>query len=119
MAREIELHRQLVLDTYESMGPLESAVRELRQAASRLHPGLKGRRLCVLNSTARGGGVAELLPPFLGILRDLGVKVSWLVMETHEPRFFELTKKLHNMLHGEGDAALGPGELSLYARDRR
>jgi trehalose synthase len=70
----------------------------------------------MVNSTARGGGVAELLPPFLGILRDLGVQAAWLVMETDEPGFFELTKKLHNMLHGEGGAQLGPGERSLYER---
>lgn len=116
MAREIQLHRHLVLDDYESVGPLELAVGELRQAASRLLPALEGRRFCMVNSTAKGGGVAELLPPFLGILRDLGVQVSWLVMETKEPRFYELTKKLHNMLHGEGEADLGRNDLSLYDR---
>lgn len=119
MAREIELHHHVTLDTYESVGPLQAAVRDLRQAATRLLPSLRGRRLCMVNSTARGGGVAELLPPFLSILRDLGAPVVWLVMETREPRFFELTKKLHNMLHGEGEADLAPGDLSLYDRVSR
>jgi trehalose synthase len=119
MAREIELHHQLTLDTYESVGPLEFAVRDLRQAATKLLPTLHGRRVCMVNSTAKGGGVAELLPPFLSILRDLGVEVSWLVMETKELRFFELTKRLHNMLHGEGGADLGPDDLSLYERVSR
>lgn len=119
MAREVDLHRHLTLDAYESVGPLASAVREMRLAAARLLPALRGRRLCMVNSTAKGGGVAELLPPFLGILRDLGVQATWLVMETREPRFFELTKKLHNMLHGEGGADLGPDDLSLYERVSR
>lgn len=119
MAREIELHRHLILDDYESVGPLEAAVGELRQAGSRLLPALQERRLCIVNSTAKGGGVAELLPPFVGILRDLGVQVIWLVIETKEPRFFELTKKLHNMLHGEGEADLGPGDLGLYDKVSR
>ncbi|NUT38249.1 MAG: glycosyltransferase [Hamadaea sp.] len=57
-----------------------------------------------VNSTASGGGVAEMLHSLLGYLVDLGIDVRWLVLDGEE-EFFDLTKRLHNRLHG---AAAGP-----------
>ena len=52
-----------------------------------------------VNSTARGGGVAELLRPLVGYARGAGVDVRWAVIEG-DAAFFEVTKRIHNRLHG-------------------
>jgi trehalose synthase len=65
-----------------------------------------------VNSTARGGGVAELLRPLVGYARGLGIDARWLVIDG-DPAFFEVTKRIHNRLHGfEGDSGL----LDAHAR---
>jgi trehalose synthase len=57
-----------------------------------------------VNSTAHGGGVAEMLPSLLAYARAAGVDARWLVIPG-ESGFFEVTKRIHNRLHG----ALGDG----------
>jgi trehalose synthase len=52
-----------------------------------------------VNSTARGGGVAELLSSLLPYERGCGVDARWLVI-TGSPEFFAVTKRIHNLLHG-------------------
>jgi trehalose synthase len=78
---------------------------------------LNGRVIWNVNSTARGGGVVELLRPLLGYSRGGGVDARWVVIGG-EPEFFEVTKRLHNHLHGfKGDGgALGPREHAIYER---
>ncbi|MGX5733267.1 hypothetical protein [Bosea thiooxidans] len=49
-----------------------------------LLPILEGHRVWMVNSTSRGGGEAELLPPLLALLRELGVDANWLVMEADD-----------------------------------
>src|SRR5438105_2083605 len=75
----------------------------------------RGRRLWCVNSTAKGGGVAEMLQSLLGYLRGAGIDARWLVIEGDED-FFVLTKRIHNQLHGEtgDDGALGSNELEIY-----
>jgi trehalose synthase len=68
----------------------------------------------MVNSTAQGGGVAEMLPTMVGLLRDLGITTEWVVIESANLRFFELTKRVHNLIHGHGDPALGPGDRELF-----
>lgn len=119
MAHLVEPRHHVSLEDYESVAHLSVAVRQLRQEASNLIPALDGRRVWMVNSTAQGGGVAELLPPLIALMRELGVDANWLVMETHEPDFFRLTKRLHNLIHGEGDANLGDEERDLYDRVSR
>jgi trehalose synthase len=82
-----------------------NAAREARQL-------LDGRVVWNVNSTVRGGGVVELLRPLVGYARGLGVDARWLVIDG-TPEFFELTKRIHNRLHGsEGDG----GPLDERAR---
>jgi trehalose synthase len=78
---------------------------------------LTGRVIWNVNSTARGGGVVELLRPLMGYSRGGGVDARWVVIGG-EPEFFEVTKRLHNHLHGfKGDGqSLGPGEHAIYER---
>lgn len=90
MAHLIESRHHVSLDDYESIAHLSMAVRELRQEAESLRPTLKGHRVWMVSSTSRGG-VAELLPPLLAFLRELGVDANWLVMKTDDQEFFRLT----------------------------
>ncbi len=78
-------------------------------------PALHGRVIWNVNSTANGGGVAEMLRPLLGYCRGAGVDARWAVISAG-PEFFALTKRLHNMLHGfDGDGGpLGAPERRIY-----
>jgi len=60
---------------------------------------LEGKRIQNINSTAVGGGVAEILSRMVPLLKQLGVETRWDVMKGNE-KFFETTKKFHNGLHG-------------------
>ena len=76
---------------------------------------LHGRVIWNVNSTAKGGGVVEMLRPLLGYCRGAGVDARWVVI-SGGPEFFAITKRLHNRLHGfEGDGGpLGEHELGVY-----
>jgi trehalose synthase len=70
-----------------------------------------------VNSTASGGGVAEMLSSLLRYARGLKVDVRWLVLEG-PPDFFRFTKRLHNALHGaKGDGSpIGDEQSSAFRR---
>jgi trehalose synthase len=73
---------------------------------------LSGRVVWNVNSTARGGGVAELLASLVSYARGGGVDVRWVVIDG-TPEFFAVTKRIHNRLHG---AAGDGGPLDERAR---
>jgi trehalose synthase len=60
---------------------------------------LDGKTVQNINSTAVGGGVAEILTRMMPLLKDLGVSARWDVIRGQE-KFFNTTKKMHNGLHG-------------------
>jgi len=60
---------------------------------------LAGRTVQMVNSTAVGGGVAEILNRLVPLMRELGVAPRWDVI-TGGNDFFEITKAFHNALHG-------------------
>src|SRR3990172_4785196 len=64
---------------------------------------LEGRRIVTVNSTAVGGGVAEILSRLVPLSRELGVDIRWDVIKGGED-FFGVTKRLHNALHGKREA---------------
>ena len=73
---------------------------------------LKGLRVVHVNSTREGGGVAEILRSLGPLMDDVGLDVSWYVIDAPE-EFFQVTKKLHNLLQGaEGD--LSDTEMEIY-----
>ena len=76
---------------------------------------LDGRVVWNVNSTARGGGVVELLLPLVAYARGAGVDARWTVIEG-TPEFFTVTKRIHNRLHGaEGDGlALDESARAIY-----
>src|ERR1700756_4172320 len=60
---------------------------------------LKGKTIKMVNSTAVGGGVAEMLNRLVPLLSELEVPTHWDVI-TGGNDFFEVTKAFHNALHG-------------------
>ena len=76
---------------------------------------LAGRAVWSVNSTARGGGVAEMLESLMAYARGAGVDARWVVVQGDQP-FFEITKRVHNLLHGSpGDGGpLGADERRHY-----
>ncbi len=60
---------------------------------------LNGKSIQNINSTAVGGGVAEILTRMVPLMKQLGLDVRWDVIKGDE-KFFMITKKLHNGLHG-------------------
>ena len=81
------------------------------EALDRLH----GRAVVNINSTAGGGGVAEMLHVLLGYVSGIGIDTTWRVIEG-QPAFFDVTKRIHNHLYGTaGDGGpLGPREHEIY-----
>jgi trehalose synthase len=76
---------------------------------------LAGRRVLNVNSTASGGGVAEMLRTLLAYARGAGIDTQWVVIKG-DPHFFTITKRIHNNLHGApGDGGpLGTSERRHY-----
>lgn len=104
------------VEAYRDIDPRDPDLQALTELGRRSAHRLGNSRVWMLSSTERGGGVAEMMPRILGLLDDLGVDARWLVLEPVEPAFFELTKQLHNMIHG----LPGPEDLAraraLYER---
>jgi trehalose synthase len=92
-------------EAWDSLGETIDRSREL----------LSGRVVWNVNSTAQGGGVAELLRSLIAYARGVGIDARWMVIEG-DPDFFTITKRIHNRLHGHrGDGGgLGAAERALY-----
>jgi trehalose synthase len=92
-------------------------VEQLIRRAADLRERLGRRRIVNVNSTANGGGVAEMLRTLLGYAVGAGIDAQWLVIEG-DPYFFAVTKRIHNGLYGgPGDGGeLGPAERATYER---
>ena len=59
----VDVRPEHTLDDYAAVAHLAAAAGELKAEAVRLVPRLVGRTVWLVNSTATGGGVAEMLPP--------------------------------------------------------
>jgi trehalose synthase len=90
-------------------------MKRLTDAASSVRHLLGSASVWNVNSTAAGGGVAEMLQPLLAYARGEGIDARWLVIEG-DAEFFRITKRLHNGLHGgAGDGGpLEAGEHRHY-----
>ena len=71
---------------------------------------LKGKTVKMVNSTALGGGVAELLTSLVPMLNELGIVAKWEVI-SGKSEFFDVTKAIHNALQG--------GARPLTEQDKR
>ena len=70
-------------------------IERLQRAAQRL----RGLKLVELNSSAQGGGVAEMLYSSIPFLNALGIDAEWKIIRGNK-EYFESTKNLHNLLQG-------------------
>jgi trehalose synthase len=106
----------LALDRYRTVLD-DGRWAELEATRTRSRRLLEGHVIWNVNSTAAGGGVAEMLRPLLAYARGAGVDARWVVVGG-DPDFFQLTKRLHNRLHGHpGDGGpLGAREHDIYRR---
>ncbi len=73
----------------------DSVIDELLLIARKLN----GRVVKNINSTAVGGGVAEILNRMVPLLKELGIQAQWDVIRGGD-QFFDVTKKIHNALQG-------------------
>ncbi len=80
----------------------QSIVDDLQLLADKL----RGKTIQHINSTAVGGGVAEILNRMVPLLQELGVDTRWDLIKGGE-QFFEVTKKFHNALHGRPETVTG------------
>jgi len=83
-------------------------IEEIRLLGDRL----RGRRVQNINSTAVGGGVAEILNRLIPLLREVGVDARWDVMKGGD-EFFAVTKAIHNGLHGQA-VTLGEHDVEVF-----
>jgi len=60
---------------------------------------LRDLSVVMVNSTRDGGGVAEILQNMIPLMNELGLPTTWEIVQGNPP-FFEMTKTLHNALHG-------------------
>jgi trehalose synthase len=105
--KEVSLHPRDIRDL-ASVVKQERIDRLLVDVAPRMIEEFRGHGIVNVNSTASGGGVAEMLHVLLPLTLGAGVPTRWFVIEG-DPVFFALTKRLHHRLHGNrGD----DGELS-------
>lgn len=114
-AREVAVE-PLSIERMEALIDPEDWAR-LMEGLATAHSLLDGRQLWNVNSTAAGGGVAEMLRSWVGLARGLGFGMRWLTI-SGSADFFALTKRIHNMLHGSpGDGGpLGEEERAVYER---
>jgi len=85
----------------------EEEINRLRQLAATL----RGTRVVHVNSTRKGGGVAEILSKLIPLEKALGLDVSWETI-SGKPTFYQCTKAFHNALQGN---AVGVSEDMLKA----
>ena len=86
----------------------EPEVEELRALAKPL----RGKRVQMVNSTAVGGGVAEILNRLIPLAEELELDIHWDVMKGGMD-FFEVTKAFHNALHG-GTYASNDEDFAIF-----
>jgi trehalose synthase len=72
----------------------------------------EGRTIWNVNSTAKGGGVAEMLRSLLAYTIGARIDARWVVIDG-SPDFFRVTKRIHNKLHG------APGDGGPLDEDQR
>jgi len=94
--------RSLALEPY-----LEHVPSWVGDELRRLAADYRGATVVHLNSTATGGGVAEILHRLVPLQRGLGIDAQWWVLEG-DPEFYRTTKKLHNALQGRPERISEP-----------
>jgi trehalose synthase len=111
--QEVEV-QAVPLDRLAGVLP-QGRVDRLMSNAERARDAFGDRVIWHVNATGHGGGVAEMLQTLLAYGKGAGIENRWMVLDG-DPEFFAITKRLHNLLHGEpGDGGeLGEAEHAHY-----
>jgi trehalose synthase len=113
LVHEVPIRPVAVTELEPVIGP--GRYGELATAAAALRGRLGQRIIWNVNSTAVGGGVAEMLRVLVAYAEGLGIAVRWAVIGG-DPEFFAITKRLHNQIYGQFGAAglVGPADAGHY-----
>ena len=87
--------------------------RQVMDSLYALSEQFRGLRFVHANSTAAGGGVAEILQSLVPFMNSLGLPTERIVVSPEDPEFFQVTKRIHNLLQGSSDP-LTQEELAVY-----
>ncbi len=82
-------------------------------ALTRVAENFKNCRVIHINSTAYGGGVAEILHSLVPLSNAFGIDTRRAVITPSDARFFDVTKRIHNMLQG-AEGELSESEFAVY-----
>ena len=103
-------HPQISPESYSSLiSP------ELQNEFTQLADRFKSFRIVHANSTAQGGGVAEILQSMVPLMNSMGVSTERIVISPEQPEFFQVTKRIHNLLQGSS-GSLSQDEMEVYFR---
>ncbi|PKB79136.1 MAG: hypothetical protein BZY88_15010 [SAR202 cluster bacterium Io17-Chloro-G9] len=91
---------------------LKMASPELAAELTDLAEELRHLRFIHVNSTATGGGVAEILQSMVPLMNALGLATERVVIDGN-PDFFQVTKRIHNLLQG-AEGSLSASEFETY-----
>jgi len=108
----VEQLRKISLNDYVGIVG-EEEVNSVKALAEKLN----GKSVTHVNSTAYGGGVAEMLHNLVPLMKDVGLDVHWEVIKGSFD-FFNVTKKIHNALQGM-NIELTPEEIRTYLEYNR
>jgi len=61
---------------------------------------IRNKHIVMVNSTSRGGGVAEILRNLVPLMNNTGIRMGWRTLHGH-PDFYRVTKRIHNALQGD------------------
>ncbi|MFH1511460.1 MAG: glycosyltransferase [Candidatus Woesearchaeota archaeon] len=74
---------------------------------------LRGKKVVHVNTTATGGGVAEILNTLVFLMNDLGIDTGWrILLGSHS--FFKITKGMHNALQGNASWKMTDARKRIY-----
>ncbi len=108
--REVPVPRQSPWRLASLLG--DQHIEDVEARARRLQERIQARAVWNVNSTEKGGGVAEMLHSLLPYARGMGIDARWAVIHGTD-EFFRITKRLHHALHGStGDGS----RLDTHAR---
>ncbi len=113
---KIEIKEGAKIEDYKAYASLNRLVEEFLTGTQQSIEDLKGRTIWMINSTAKGGGVAEMLPSQMRIMRSLGVKIEWMVIEARDSSFFDITKRIHNAIHGSGNGIFTSDDRTMLEK---